>query len=164
MSATCRICGEELAAGAAKCSFCGTAIAVPDAAPNVAVVQPATAQYQPVRSPAPAPYTAPPVVNINLPSSPAQAITLAVTQKAKTAQMIELILSIFSIHGIGYIYSGRILKGILLLIGCAFVINLIILIAGVVTAGAGLIFWLFHVVVGWYLGRRLHDEILGTGK
>jgi hypothetical protein len=142
--ANCRNCGNPIPDTAAVCPNCGLSISAPPpiqeqpgygssqsgymAQPQQQYMPPPQPQYAPPQSgymPPQQQYMPPPQAGYMPPQQPGgvnvTVVNTGAPQQSKTGLIVEIILSIFGIYGVGWLISGQTTVGIVLLI-CSFVV------------------------------------------
>lgn len=143
--ATCRACGGSIPDTAAVCPYCGQSISTPPPIPEQPSYGGYTAQSQQQQyMPPPQQQYMPPQQQYMPPQQqymPPQQGGVNVTvvntgaQQSKTGLIVEIILSIFGIYGVGWLISGETTVGIILLI-CSFVLYYpAVIVLGIFTVG-----------------------------
>lgn len=147
--ANCRNCGAALPNTAAVCPNCGLSISAPPPIPEQPgyasqqsgyMAQSQQQQYMPPPQPnymPPQQQYMPPQQQYMPPQQGGVNVTVVNTgaQQSKTALIVEIILSIFGIYGVGWLISGETTVGIVLLI-CSFVLYYpAVIVLGIFTVG-----------------------------
>ena len=147
--ANCRNCGSPIPDTAAVCPNCGLSISAPPpiqeqpgyaspqsgymAQPQQQYMPPPQQQYAPPQQqymPPQQGYMQQPPGGVNV-----TVVNTGTTQQSKTGLIVEIILSIFGIYGVGWLISGETTIGVVLLI-CSFVLYYpAMIILGIFTIG-----------------------------
>lgn len=147
----CQFCGATIAADAVTCIMCGSPTTSP---PSQTVISPETPPspeiMQPAYKPTPTTEYQPPQPDLTLPeptpesASPPEQPAVVITEPAKSpsnrglAVIVETAAGIFGFLGIGWMISGKLLTGILLLFGYwLFLVGYVVLVISQINATNG---------------------------